>query len=807
MQTFFQDLRYGIRMLLTNRGFAISAVLTLALGIGANTAVFSVINGVMVKPLPFRDPGRLVWIAPDGTGGLSATTTQVGNFSDWREINRSLNHSFDDLCAYFAFFDYSSYVLTGKGEPQRLHGVGVTQNFLHVLGVEPQMGRDFVPEECVWNGSKAVLLSDSLWRARFSAEKAIVGHPLLLNNESYVVVGVLPPSFDFSSIFTPGTQVDFLLPFPICDETDHWGNTLSVIGRLKPSATLASAQAEFDAMNKQLDKAHPERSTPSGKITPLQKEISGAFYGSFAVLSCAVGAVLLIGCVNLSNLLLARSATRRKEIAVRAALGASRWRLIRQMLTESMLISSSGAAVGLLLAIWATKAFVGIGLFNIPLLQAVRVDLTTLGFTLLVAVLTGVLFGVIPALQISGLAIAGDLKQSGRGYTAERASTRLRDALVVSEVAMACILLVTAGLFVRSFQRLLDVNPGFRAEGAVAWPIETARHFDNRTQETAYYQDLVNHIKDLPGVESAGLTDTLPLGRNRSWIAGAKGEFYPEDKTPVAFPRVVDSNYLRAMRIPLLAGRSFDARDTEQSEPVLIANETMAKGLWPGKEAVGQVAVVNGNDFRVIGVAGNVRHSALQSEASPEMYILGNQRGWGSMDLVVRTKGSVSSVLGTVKAALRQVDPDLPTAQFQTLEQIVDRSLSSRRFITFLLAAFGMLALVLASLGIYAVISYSVNQRTHEIGIRLALGASAPEVVLLIVRRGFFPALLGLGIGIAGTLAIARVLVNQLYEVKPSDPLTFVGVASVLLVVGLAACFVPARRATRIDPVSALRQE
>ena len=798
------DLKFAFRQLAKNPGFTTVAVLTLALGIGANTAIFSVINAIVVRPLPFREPGRLVWIANTGaSGGLSGSTTQVGNYSDWRE----LNHSFVDLCAYFAFFDYSSYTLTGQGEPERFHGVGVTQNFLNVLGIRPKLGRGFDDEECKWNGRKAALLTDGFWRTRFGGDSTIVGRSLSLNNEPFLVVGVLPPNFDFSSVFTAGTQVDFLLPFPICEETDRWGNTLAVIGRLKPDATIQKAQSEFDVMNKHLDQAHPERNTSSAKITSLQRQISGAFYRSSAVLFCAVGSVLLVACANLSNLLLARAAARRKEIAVRTALGASRARLIRQMLTESLLMSGCGATVGLPLAVWSTTAFASLRAFNIPLLQTASVDGAALAFTLVVAVLTGILFGIIPAFQISGQDVVGDLKKASRGSTAGSGSTRMRDALVVSEVAMACVLLIGAGLFLRSFARLLDVNPGFQAARAVAWRIETARHFSNGAEENVFYEDLISRIENLPGVESAGLTDTLPLGRNRSWLAGAKGESYRDGEQPIAFPRIVDAGYLRTMRIPLRAGRSFDARDTPQSEPVLVINENMAKNLWAAKEAVGQVAVVNGKDYRVIGVAGNVRHTTLETEAAAEMYILGTQGGWGSMDLVVRTSGSVGSLIPNVRTALRQIDPNLPSTQFQTLGQIVDRAVSPRRFITFLLAAFSFLALVLASLGIYAVISYSVSQRTNEIGIRLALGASARNVLLLIVRQGIVPALLGLAVGISGALALTRVLVNQLYEVKATDPLTFLCVTAVLLLVALVACWLPARRAAKVDPIVALRYE
>ncbi len=638
-------------------------------------------------------------MANGGNGGLSGVTTQVAHYADWRK----LNHSFTDVAAYFAFFDYGSYTLTGEGEPERLHGVGVSQNFLDVLGVQPRLGREFVDEECKWNGRKAALLTDGFWRRRFGGDPAVVGRTLSLNNQPCVVAGVLPASFDFSSVFTPGVEVDFLEPFPICDETDSWGNTLAVVGRLKPGATVRQAQAEFDVLTKQLTKLYPKRNGSSAKMTPLRTQISGGFRRSFAVLLCAVGCVLLIACANLSNLLLARGAARRKEISVRMALGASRKRLVLQMLTESLLLAVCGAALSLPLAVLATKALSSLRAFNIPLLQSVSVDATTLGFTLVVATLTGVCVGIVPALQISGGAVFGGLKETGRGSTAGSERTLMREALVVSEVALACVLLIGAGLFLRSFARLIAVDPGFQPARAVAWRIETPRQFSSPDQENLFYHDIVTEIESLPGVESAGLTDTLPLGRNRNWAVAAKGVSYPNGQFPNAFPRIVDAGYLSTMRIPLRAGRGFDEHDSAMSEPAMIVNEIMAKELWPGKDAVGQVALINNKDIRVIGVVGNVRHSSLEAEASAEMYLLGTQNGWSSMDLVVRGRESAESLVPNVRAVLRRIDPNLPTAKFQTLGEIVDQAVSPKRFVTFLIAGFSFLALILASLGIYAV--------------------------------------------------------------------------------------------------------
>lgn len=447
MEAIWQDLRYGARMLMNKPGFTLIAVLTLGLGIGANTAVFSVVNALLLRPLPFRDPERLVWIASGASkassglvaaeADLSGVTTQVGNFSDWRNMNLS----FEDLAAYFAFFDYGSYTMTGSGEPENLKGVGVSQNFLELLGVSPIIGRGFVDDECVWQGKPAVLLSHGFWRRRFGSDPAIVGQSITLNNEATTVVGVLPPSFDFGSVFSPGSRIDLLLPFPICEETNRWGNTLVVVGRLKPGVTVQNAQAEFDVIAPQVQQQHPERNTNGAVLSSLQERISGRLRPAFLVLFGAVGCVLLIACTNLSNLLLARATSRRKEIAIRVALGADRSRLIRQMLTESLLLACCGASLGLPLAIVATRTLAATRAISIPLLSTVSIDATALGFTLVAAFVTGLLFGIAPALQVSRWDVHESLKESGRGTSEGGRGAWIRRTLVVSEIALACILL------------------------------------------------------------------------------------------------------------------------------------------------------------------------------------------------------------------------------------------------------------------------------------------------------------------------------------------------------------------------------
>jgi putative ABC transport system permease protein len=798
------DLRFAFRQLLKNPGFTAVAVITLALGIGANTAIFSVVNALLFRPLPFRDPGRLVWIANSNEGGLSGATTRVSNFADWRKRNQS----FSDLGAYFAFFDYGSYTLMSDGESTRLQGVGVSQTFLNTLGIQPALGRGFDTEECQWNGRKAVMLTDIFWKSRFHGDREIIGRSIVLNNQATAVVGILPPSFDFSSVFSPASKVDLITPFPIADETDRWGNTLAVIGRLKPGATLEQAQTEFDVLNKQLHSAYPERGPDySAHMTPLQQQIKGQFRSQSLILLAAAGSVLLIACANLSNLLLARSVARRKEIALRIALGARRSRLIRQLLTESSLLSCCGAAIGFPLACLATAALARSRTFSVPLLQTVGVDRAALGFTILIAFSTGILFGIVPALQLSRADVHEDLKENSRGSSHGRRRVWTRQALVVSEVATACVLLVGAGLLIRSFIRLLEVDPGFRPEQAAAWPIGPSKSFANSTEQTAFYQELVSRVKGLPEVESAGLSDTLPLGRNRSWGVVVKGQTYrPGDD---AFPRIVDAGYIKTMRIPVRFGRDFDPHDTAATEKVIIINETMARKLWHGKDALGQILMPGGSvEYHVVGVVGNVRHSALEEQAGLEMYLLGAQRGWDVEEqLVVRSKGPLASLVPAVRGTLREIDPAMPVDEFTSLGQIIDQAVSPKRLVTILLGLFSLLALALASVGIYGVIAYSVSQRTQELGIRLALGATTRDVLELVIGEGMKPVLIGLIIGLFSSFLLTRVMRSFLFGITATDPLTFAANTLLLCAVALLACWLPAHRATKLDPMEALRYE
>ena len=805
LEVLLQDLRYAVRTLRRDAGFFLAAVCIIGLGIGANTAIFSIVNALVLRPLPFRSPERLVWIsnsAPAGSG-LSGTTTQVGTFLDWRRYNTS----FEELASYFAFFDYGSYTLTGTGEPERLSGVGVSQNFLPFFGVAPMLGRDFTEEESRWNAPVTVLLMHGLWVRRFGADPSVVGRKLTLNDKPATVIGVLPPSFDFSSVFTPASRVDLLTPFPLTEETNKWGNTLAVIGRLKPGVSIAHAQAEFDVLYDRIHREHPERNTPAAKLTLLQQHVNGPFRRALWVLLAAVGAVLLIVCANLSNLMLARGAVRGKEMAVRIALGAGRWRLARQMLTESLLLSCCGAALGILLAFAATRAVARLQMVNIPLLESVNVDARVLAFTAILALISGIVFGIVPALQISGTDVNETLKDATRGASGSSHKARLRAALAVSEIALACILVAGAGLLIRSFMKVLDVDLGFRPTSAAAWRIEPGDRYSETKQQVPFYDRLVRAVKAIPGVTAVGLTDTLPLGRNRSWGARAKGVVYREGEWPTAFPRLIDPGYFDAMGIPLIEGRTFTQGDDEKSQKVVIVNQKMARDLWPGQEAVGQTLLAGyGGECQVVGVVGDVRHSALEDKGSLEMYFPIAQIGAGdSMELVARGTRAPELLAPSVRAALASVDPLLPGGDFETLGHIVDRAVSPRRFVVLLLGAFALLALLLASIGVYAVISYSVNQRKLEIGIRMALGASPAKVRRLILGETLRMASVGVAFGLAGSLALTRLTASLLYGVTPTDPLTFAAVVAVLTGVAALAGYLPALRAARIEPMSSLR--
>jgi predicted permease len=794
-----QDLRYAFRGMRRDAAFVTFVILIAGFGIGASATVFSVVNALLLRPLPFRDPQRLVWIANQ------EWSMQVSQFLDLRAQTKS----FSDLAGTASTGSgMGDLELTGTGEPERLTSAPVTQNFFPLLGVEPMIGRPFSVEDCRgrFGTPPAALLSYGFWQRRFGSDPAVVGRKLMLNNKPVTVVGVLPASFDFASIFSPGTPVDLFIPWPLTDETNRYGNTMQAIGRLKPGATHGSAQAEFTLLGNQLKSQYPERNPVKPWLTPLQRHVNGRVSPALIVLICAVAVVMLIVCANLSNLQLARLGTRQKEMAVRAALGAGRLRLLRQMLTESVAHACCGGALGLILALAGTRAISHLDAFDIPLLASVRLDGEALGFTLLAAVLTGVLFGLLPALQVPSMAVGEALKDGSRGSSGGPAHGWVRNGLVVSEIAFACALLVGAGLLMRSFMRVLNVDPGFQTEGVVTLRVDPSFRFTGGLpQQNGFIDEVLQRTRSLPGTRSVGLTEFLPLGGDRSWQVTGRGQVYPKDQHPEAFMRVVTDGYFESVGIRLLAGRGFTESDRASSEPVVIVNETLARTLWPGQEPLGQYVTQDGGR-RVVGVVADVRHETLERPGGNEMYRPMRQSfDYGAMNLVIRTTLPPDRLAAGIREALRPVDPNLPVPELKTLQGLVDKAMSPRRFLVLMLAGFAGFALLLASVGIYAVISYSVNQRVQEIGIRMALGASATHVQSRILTQTLGLAAFGLALGLVASRALTSTLEGLLFGITPGDPITFAGIAALLTVVAALAGYFPARRASRIDPMVALR--
>jgi predicted permease len=829
MDTILHDLRYTARTLRRDAGFAAVAVLILGIGIGANTAIFSLVNALLLRPLPFPDADRLVWIPNSGStpvagasrpssgsssdgrrqGGLagtpanlSGTTTRALNFQEWKTRAKS----FESMGAYFAFYNYGSARLTVGTETERLVDVGVTCTFFRTLGVEPVLGRQFLDEECIDNGPRAALISHRLWERRFRSDPTIVGRAITLNQMPVTVAGVMPASFDFGAVFAPGSRVDVWSPFPIDQTHDGWGNTLSIVGRLKPGVSIETAQAELDTITRDFQRANPNRGQFGAGVAGLQSHVSGRLRTALIVLFSAVGAVLLIACANLSNLLLARAASRQQEIAVRTALGATRSRLIRQLLTESLVLSLCGAVLGLGLAVAATRGVTRLSGLSLPLLQTVDVDGRALAFTIGMALVTGLLFGLAPALQISRARPQEALKQQARGSSGSARAAFVRRALVVAEVAMACVLLVTAGLLIRSFVHVLDVNLGFQPERIAVLRVEPGQGITTPPQRNAFYDEVVRRIEAVPGIESAGLTDALPLDRNRTWDIQPQGVVYPPGTGPSVFVRVVSRGYFETMGIPMRAGTDFTGQETRDTEPVLILNETAARAFWPDQNPIGRIARTNGTDYRVIGVVADVRHTALEENSGNEMYLPLTRVGpAGSADLVMRTALAPSALSSSIRSALGSVDPTLPTTDIRPMQDLVDKAVSPRRFVVWLLGAFAVQALILACLGIYGVVSYSVTERTREIGIRMALGASRGDVQRRVLRETLTLAVVGAVLGLVGAFAAGRIVNSLLYGLTATDPATFFGMIGILTMVALFAGYLPARRASRIDAMTALR--
>ncbi|HEX3436569.1 MAG TPA: ABC transporter permease [Pseudacidobacterium sp.] len=805
LDVLLQDLRFTFRTLRRDRGFAFVAVLILGLGIGANIVVFSVVNTILLRPLPFRDPQRLVRIVEKEAGtNESARTYTADATQDFQEQNRS----FQSVSGYFAFTGPDNFKLVGNGQPVPVTGILVADAFFQTLGVEPSLGRLFRPEEFVKHAQPVALLSYPFWKRQFGSDRSIIGKAINLSNTSVTVIGILPDTFDFGSVFSPGAKVDLFVPYIMNDFRDD-GNDLALVGRLKPGVSLAAAQRETDEILPRLlfEHKHPEfQPHYTGQLTILKEYVSGKLRRSLIVLWCAVGMILLIVCVNLSNLLLARAAARSKEFAMRSALGARRGRLVRQLLTESLVLSAAGAVLGLGIAFAVTSWLAHQGSIALPLLSSVRVDGTVLVWTLLIAVVAAVLFGLAPGLRMSRNDLQEALKDSGHGASLGRKHERMRSALVITEVALACVLLVGAGLLLRSFVRVLDIDLGFEPSRAAAISVD----YDsggNAAKQAAIWQDVVDRVSMIPGVEAAGISDNLPMSRNRGWGISAKGEEQQRDSPGIGvFVYIVSPGYLKAMGMHLLRGRDVTWEDLATNQNVVIINETVARQLWPGRDPIGRMANTSGVDVRVIGVIADVHESSAEDNPGTQEYLPATKQfGPEGSYLVVRSKLPPSALATSVMSTLRQINPGQPATEFRPIQTLVDHATSPRRFFVLLVGIFAGLGLLLASLGIYGVISYSVTRQTQEIGIRMALGATQARVQLDVIWRTMRLALIGIAAGIIASIGVAQLIASLLFGTAPTDPFTFAGMVFLLSMVALVAGYLPARRASRIDPMIALR--
>ncbi|HSM03370.1 MAG TPA: ABC transporter permease [Longimicrobiales bacterium] len=806
-----QDAAYAFRALRRSPGFVVLTALIMGLGIGAVTAAYSVVNPLLVAPLPVDAPERLVWIqneAGPGNNSLSAVTSRSSNLRDFRERTRS----FTGITGYNAFSDQQVYTLTGDGPPEPLRGFGVASDFLDVLGVQPVLGRGFTLAEGRNDDlSTAIVLSHGFWQRRFGGDPGIVGRSLTLNEVPREVVGVLPAEFDFASVFKPGATVDFLIPFPVSDATDRWGNTWFFIGRLQDGVTPEAAQAELDATVAALEEAQPDRWGLGAEVSLLQDHIAAPFRTGLMLLVGAAVTVLLIVGVNVSNMLLARTPGRAKEVAVRKALGASRGRMMRQLLLESTGIAVIGAVLGAVVAFAATRFVAGTTGIQVPMLEQVQVDASALLLAVAVALGTGLVVGLVPALQVSEGGEADVLRAAGRGHSSGLRARRLREGLVVAEMALACVLLVAGGLLLRSFTAVMDVDLGFTPENTVAWQLNPSRDFESLAEISGFYQSVADRVAELPGVTSVGLIDALPLGRNRTWgfrVVGGDPE--QDDATGGLYPHMVNPGYLESLQIPLAEGRDIAPWDTGESARVVLINASGARMLFPDGSALGQRILSGGSDvdWEIVGVVEDVRHLSPELDPGVEVYFPMAQRwAYGTMDLVVRSSTPVEVLGPRVAELLATLDAGMPTRDYWTLEGTLREVVSPRRFILQVLTAFAGVALLLAALGIYGVFACSVAERAPEIGIRMALGASGPRVVRGVLGRTVGLAVAGIVLGSAVSLGVSDVLGSLLFGVESTDPLTFGGIWLVLLGVAVAAGAIPAARAARMRGVRALRAE
>ena len=808
LEEVWQDLGYGARLLLNSPGFTAVAVVTLALGIGANSAIFSVINALLLRQLLYRDPGKLVQVwETDVKRGDNAVSASYPNFADWRDQN----HVFEQIAAYSG----GGFILTGTADPERIQGAIVSPSFFPMLGIKPMVGRVFLPEEDHPNKVFSAVISERLWRRRFNSDPHIIGKTVGIGDKSFTVIGVVAGVTDLIEL-PNDTELWIPISFGIALNTRR-GHYLNVMARLKPGVTREQAQANMDSIAGALAAQYPDANKDHGlRLVPLQEQIVGDFKLALMVLLGAVAIVLLIASANVANMLLARAGGRRKEIAIRIALGAGRFRLIRQLITESLLLSIFGGAIGLLLALYGVYLLVTFGPADLPRAKEIAVDGSVLGFTFAVSLLTGVIFGLAPALQASRPDLNETLKDSGRSATGAAGHRRVRSLLVVSEIALSLVLLVGAGLLMRSFLKLRAVDPGFNPQNSLVGRISLSESkYETEASVIAFYDQFLDKIKSLPGVQSAAIRSYIPIAANEGYANSSiriEGRLVDPANQPHAFYNRISPDLFHTMGIPIQRGRLFDKQDVKTAQNVIIINETLARRDFPGEDPIGKRITRKDNPKEedwatVVGIVKDTKPRALDGDPVAEMYVPFAQQPASSMAFIIRTTSKPEGIIAAVRQTAQSLGKDQPVYDIRTLESVMSEAVAKPSFRMFLLGVFAVVALILAMVGIYGVMSYSVEQRTHEIGIRMALGARAPDVLKLVIGHGMALAFAGVGIGLVASFALTRVMSQLMFGVTPTDPLTFAAIALLLTSVALLACYIPARRATKVDPLRALRRE
>ena len=820
METLFKDIRYSIRGLLKHPGFTLVALITLALGIGANTAIFTVVNAVLLLPLPFAEPQQLVFIwqtHPFGKRiGVDKLPSSFADFLDWQEQS----NQFEGM----SLIDSWGGNLTGVDMPEHVDGARVSVNLLSLLRARPALGSDFNAEHAKPGNDRVVLLSYGLWQRRFGGDTNVVGRQMQIDGEAYTIQGVMGKDFAFpKDVGLPDyfsfEKTEVWLPAALSDQQrrNRESHHLAVIARLKPGATLAQAQSDMAAIARNVEQKDPKQAKDWGtSVNLVHEQVVGSSRKMILILLGAVGFVLLIACANVANLLLARATSRQKEIAIRTALGAGRLRIVRQLLTESVLLSLGGGTLGVLLASWSVKLLVGFSSGRLPRLGEINLDGRVLWFTLGVSLITGVLFGLVPALQSSKIDLNESLKESGRSAMGGRHRQRARSMLVVSEVALSLVLLIGAGLLIKSFLHLQNVNPGFAPDHllTINLALPQAKYKEN-AQMSRFFAQVVERVRAIPGVDAAAAVSHLPLsGQEELDGFTVEGRPAPVDLSQIqtADFRVVTPDYFRAMQIPLLKGRSFTDQDRANTTNSIIIDETFARQVFPGEDPIGKRIDEQGGRedhgfATIIGVVGSVKHTDLSIVSRPAMYVVADQSPWQYMTLVIRSKNDPASLTAAVRREVGAIDKDQPLSEITTMDRLFAKAVAPQRFNMLLVGLFAVIALMLATVGIYGVIGYSVTQRAQEMGVRLALGASARDILRLIIGQAMLTALIGVGIGLIAAFALTRVMSSLLYEVSATDPAVFAGLSVLLVGVALIASYVPARRATKVDPLVALRYE